>query len=270
MRKCSDKIKVRDYVREKIGEGCLKPVLQICDLYEEIDFDKLPTSFIIKCSHGCKWQYTVKDKEDYLATKPFVNITRRNINGWLEHEFWVFGGFEMQYAASRRVLCREKGNQMLRFLRGKPIGTFGARTRLCEGIEPKILIEPLLRPEINTFPREIEVYCFNGQPEILENVRYTKGKRDITYYDKNFEAVDIMLNPDDGKNRLMNEEADDILKQTYDLSKNLAKDFSFVRVDWLVCNNNPYFNELTFTPFSGFIELDKNLNEKLGNFIELN
>ena len=235
MRDCTDKVKVRNYVKEKIGGEYLKPVIQICNSYDEINFDKLPGGFVIKCSHGCKWQYTVKDKKDYLLTKPFIDITRRNINGWLEQEFWCFAGFEMQY----------------------------------KNLIPRIIIEPLLREEINTSPREIEVYCFKGLPKIFENVRYT-NKREITYYDENFNITDLILNPDDGKNRLIRENADDILKQTYDLSKNLAQDFNFVRVDWIVFNNKLYFNELTFTPFSGFIELGKYLNEKLGSMIELN
>ena len=57
MRKCTDKVAVRDYVKEKIGEEYLKPVLQICNNFDEIDFDKLPNAFVIKCNHGCKWQF---------------------------------------------------------------------------------------------------------------------------------------------------------------------------------------------------------------------
>ena len=112
MRDCTDKVKVRDYVKEKIGEGYLKPVLQIipnkshetmrchCEqvndnlglarqsrdissdtldchdtqnevvsrndgesddvstYFDQINFDKLPNSFVIKTNHGCKRQYT--------------------------------------------------------------------------------------------------------------------------------------------------------------------------------------------------------------------
>ena len=61
MRKCTDKVAVRDYVRELIGEEYLKPVLQICNSFEEIDFDKLPNRFVMKCNHGCKWHYIIKN-----------------------------------------------------------------------------------------------------------------------------------------------------------------------------------------------------------------
>ncbi len=63
MRDCTDKVKVRDYVRERIGAEYLKPVLQVVrieesgvrsnnlnfslstlnsPLFDKIDFDKLP------------------------------------------------------------------------------------------------------------------------------------------------------------------------------------------------------------------------------------
>ena len=80
MRDCTDKVKVRDFVRERIGKEYLKPVLQVVrseesgvrsnnlnfslstlnsPLFDQIDFDKLPDSFVIKCNHGCKWHYFI-------------------------------------------------------------------------------------------------------------------------------------------------------------------------------------------------------------------
>ena len=51
----TDKILVRDWVKDKIGEEYLKPVLWIGDKFEDIPFDTLPDSFIIKANHGCRW-----------------------------------------------------------------------------------------------------------------------------------------------------------------------------------------------------------------------
>ena len=52
----TDKVSVRDWIKQKISEKYLKPVLQICDNFDAINWDSLPNSFIIKCNHGCKWQ----------------------------------------------------------------------------------------------------------------------------------------------------------------------------------------------------------------------
>ena len=339
MRDCTDKVKVRDYVKEKIGEEYLKPVLQIipneshetvrchCEqvndnlglarqstdrsndkpdcradikvsssarlrfpkfqfrenwvlaeyndgeledvttYFDEIDFEKLPNSFVIKTNHGCKWQYIIKNKEEYLKNKRLFNIVKKNITGWLEQDYCFWGGFEMQY----------------------------------RDIKPKILIEPLLRDEINTVPREIEVYCFNGKPKIFVNVRYGE-KREICSYDENFNIIDLVFHNDE-KNVIKQEKADCLIKQTFDLSaklctsttrlakdqmttgvsrrndsrtrkqfqeNQLSKGFSFVRCDWLVFNNKLYFNELTFTPYSGLMRFNKKWNLKLGKLILIN
>lgn len=230
---CTDKVTARSYVRKKIGEEYLKPMLQLCFSFEDIDFESLPESFIMKCSHGCKWHYVIKDKNEYLNNKSFIDITRRNMTGWLEQEFWCFNGFEMQY----------------------------------KGLEPKILIEPLMRDKINTNPREIEIYCFSGQPKIYVNVRY-QNRREITFYNEDFSISDLVLHPD-GRNIIINEEADDILKKAVKLSSELTKDFIFARADWLVYKNQLYFNELTFSPYSGFVAFDKDWELKLGSWIDI-
>ena len=68
---------------------------------------------------------------------------------------------------------------------------------------------------------------------------------------------------------MQNFPADKILKQSIDLSKKLSKDFRFVRVDWMIHEGKLYFEELTFTPYSGFSAFDKKWNLKMGNWINL-
>lgn len=43
----TDKILVRDYVAKSIGGGYLKPLLQVCNSFEEIDFNKLPNLLLL-------------------------------------------------------------------------------------------------------------------------------------------------------------------------------------------------------------------------------
>ena len=252
MRDCTDKVKVRDYVRERIGKEYLKPVLQIVrneelavrsnnltsnsslltpNLFDKVDFEKLPDSFVIKCNHGCKWHFIIKNKKEYLNTPKLIEITKRQITGWLEQDYSLWGGFELNY----------------------------------RNIKPKILIEPLMRDNLDVPCEEIEVYCFNSIPEFI--VRIEKGNKSKTsLYDKNLNITDDVLSENDEK---INKPADDILYQSFELSKKLSKAFNFVRVDWMIYQNKLYFEELTFTPFSGFHKLNKNFNVNLGKLINL-
>ena len=279
-RDCTDKIKVRDYVKEKIGEEYLKPVLQIipneshetvrchCEqandhlmsawqstlksehimdcradiimslsarndvntYFDRIDFDKLPNSFVIKTNHGSKWQYIIKNKNEYLNNMRLFEYTKRKITGWLEQEYWCWNGFEMQY----------------------------------KGIEPKILIEPLMREDINKEPDNIHVFCFNGIPKL-----YVRIQNDtIALYDNNFNIIDDTLSKYDKK---ANKHNDNLINQSFDLTVKLIKNFhaKFVRVDYLIYQNKIYFEEFTFSPYSGFHNFNKDWNLKLGNLLNI-
>lgn len=58
---CSDKLTVREYVKEKLGKDLFLPVLGVYDKFEEIDFSKLPIDYVIKCNHGSGMNIIVKD-----------------------------------------------------------------------------------------------------------------------------------------------------------------------------------------------------------------
>ena len=54
---CADKLKMRDYIKEKVGEKYVIPVLGVYDDVSEIDFSSLPETFVLKTNHdsggGC-------------------------------------------------------------------------------------------------------------------------------------------------------------------------------------------------------------------------
>ncbi|MBQ8886284.1 MAG: hypothetical protein IJY61_01105 [Candidatus Gastranaerophilales bacterium] len=229
-RNLTDKILVRDWIRKQIGEEYLKPILLVCKTFDEIDFSSLPNKFIIKTNHGSKWNYKIKNKEQFLSEKRLVQMVRDNFNSWLNVSFFPWVGFEMQY----------------------------------KGIEPKILIEELL---IDDEPLiEYEIYCFNGQPQLYQKVIYSHPV-ECCVYEKDFSISDICFNTGYRKNT---EVADSILKEAVELSRTLAKDFKLVRVDWLRHDNKLYFNEMTFTPFSGFFKFsDESHNLRLGKMLDL-
>lgn len=49
--KLADKYLVREWVASVIGEEYLIPLLGVYDNFDQIDFDKLPDKFVIKCNH---------------------------------------------------------------------------------------------------------------------------------------------------------------------------------------------------------------------------
>lgn len=69
----SDKLLVRDYVKEKIGEEYLIPLLGSWEEYSDIDFSSLPKRFVLKCNHdsGGLVVCTDKDKLNYEESLDF-------------------------------------------------------------------------------------------------------------------------------------------------------------------------------------------------------
>ncbi len=228
MRNCTDKVKVRDYVEEKIGNEYLKLVLQICNSFDEIDFDKLPSNFVIKCNHGCKWHYIIKNKIEFLNNKKIFNAVKQQIQGWLEQDYWCWNGFEMNY----------------------------------RGIEHKLLIEPLMRDYINIPCNEIHVHCFSSNPEFLiffDNIMHKK-----VFYDK---ELNIISDDELFTTNIADKDLNQLFVLSLKLSEKLSENFSFVRIDWMLFGTKLYFEELTFTPHSGFCPLKK--DKEIGNLLNI-
>ena len=58
----TDKYKVRDFIKKEIGEEYLIPLLGVYDKFEDIDFNKLPDKFVIKCNHDSGSTTLCEDK----------------------------------------------------------------------------------------------------------------------------------------------------------------------------------------------------------------
>jgi len=63
--KLVDKYEVRQYIAQKIGPEYLIPLLGVWDRFEDIDFDKLPNQFVIKCTHDSGSIIICKNKASF-------------------------------------------------------------------------------------------------------------------------------------------------------------------------------------------------------------
>lgn len=98
--KYTDKYQVREYVAQVIGEQYLNKVLGIYSSFDEIDFDILPKSFVLKATHGSSYNIIVKDKNqlDKRAAK-------KRFDKWLSENFY-FKDREKNYKNIKpRIMC---------------------------------------------------------------------------------------------------------------------------------------------------------------------
>lgn len=60
----SDKWRVREYVRQRVGDGVLNEIYYRGTNPEEIPFADLPDKFVVKAIHGSGWTLPVRDKNE--------------------------------------------------------------------------------------------------------------------------------------------------------------------------------------------------------------
>ena len=99
---CADKYMVRSYVKEKGLEHILIPLLHVYDNVDEIDFDALPNSFVLKCNHASGWNLIVTDKSQIDST-----MVRRKFAAYLQTDFSNYF-CEIHYKnIPRKIVCEE-------------------------------------------------------------------------------------------------------------------------------------------------------------------
>lgn len=145
----ADKYLVRDYVKEKIGEEYLIPLLGVYDSFDEIDFDALPNSFVLKANHGCGWNIIVKDKNSFDKVD-----AKQKFDAWMNTNFAFSNGFELHYY----------------------------------NIKPKIIAEEYLENG-NDDLYDYKVFCFDGKAESVMFLSERKIGLKMAFYDKEWHKL---------------------------------------------------------------------------------
>ena len=103
---CADKVKARDYFVEKVknGDKHLVKQLGIYDSPDEIDFEKLPNSFVLKSNWGSGKQFVVKDKSLFD-----ISLSKKEMQNWMKQKSnHYFYAFEIGYKdITPKIICEE-------------------------------------------------------------------------------------------------------------------------------------------------------------------
>lgn len=139
----TDKYLVRDWVKKKIGEEYLIPLLGVYNSFDEIDFDSLPNKFVIKTNHSSCWNCVVTNKKN-------INIDelRAKFNLWLNTNFAFMFGFELHY----------------------------------KDIKPKIIIEKFIQNKSGIL-YDYKFWCFNGEPKYIQFRDDWKADLKMAFFD---------------------------------------------------------------------------------------
>lgn len=204
----SDKLRLRDYVANKVGGDYLIPLLWNGENPEEIPFDELPNNFVIKTNHGCGFNIIVKDKMQLDVEK-----AKRQLNAWLGTNY-----------------CND---------------TFLGIAWGYRNVKPHIIIESFIG-ENGKVPVDYKLFCFSGQIEYFKiDFDRFEGHSEV-FFDKELNRLNLVekgLILYQGDIDLP-AKFDDMIR----VAVSLSEGFDFIRVDLFYVNNKIFFSELTPYP----------------------
>lgn len=132
-------------------------------------------------------------------------------------------------------------------------------------VPKKILIEEYLGDRIKAY----KFLCFHGEPKVMYVSQDDEnGNKYLDYYDTKWNHLDIHLvghpwNPS-------RETKPPMLNAMLDISRELSKEFPFVRVDLYSIGEQIYFSEFTFLPTGGYMPLQpEEIAIKWGEWLHL-
>lgn len=80
--RCASRDGVREYLKEQGFENLLIKSYGVFDRFEDIDFEKLPNQFVLKCTHACAFNEIVRDK-----SKIDLEASRKKFHKWLNTNY---------------------------------------------------------------------------------------------------------------------------------------------------------------------------------------
>lgn len=225
-----DKYEVREYIAQKLGTEYLIPLLGVWDTPDEIDFNKLPDRFVLKCNHNSGLgMYICQDK-----SKMDVGQVKKELWKGLKQDYYLTGR-EWPY----------------------------------KNVKRKIIAEKYMEDDAVHELRDYKFFCFNGRCKCFKVDFNRFVEHRANYYDPQGHLLDFgekICPPDSTKNIVLPEN----LAEMISLAEKLSVGFPFLRVDLYDVNGKIYFGELTFFPASGFGEFtSEEWDERLGSWIKL-
>ncbi len=219
----ADKYAVREWVKQRIGEEYLIPLLGAWDKAEKIDFDALPNNFVLKTNHACGTNIIIRDKK-CINRKQIIE----QLNYWLKYPYWAISG-EFHYKDIKpMILAEEYISQMDGNLFDYKIHCF------------------------NSVPTYIQVI---GDRDIDRHTgkqaNYDFAWKRLPWISETYPAYSTEL------------EKPILLDELYRVSKTLCEGFGYVRVDLYIIDNQIKFGEMTFTPGNGIFPYRGTWTEEL-------
>ncbi|MDR1734723.1 MAG: DUF616 domain-containing protein [Oscillospiraceae bacterium] len=233
----ADKLEARKFVEERFAgrtdKPKLVPLLGVWDRPEDIDFSKLPESFVLKCNHDSGSTVLVRDKRQLNLWE-----TIRKLKLCLWEDFsqrfgeWAYRHIKRKVFAEA-FLGEQKEMSDFRFF--------------CFDGKPEYII-------------------LNFNHNSNGDEKFTDFKRNVYDIAWSFQTE---LFDDHQNDSCYMTEAPMQLSQMLEYATILSENVPFLRVDFNIVKDEIYFGELTFYPAGAYGKLHEIWDKRLGSLIKL-
>lgn len=225
-----DKAAVKSYIAPIIGEEYVIPTIGLWNTFDEIDFEKLPSQFVLKTTHGG-------------------------------------GGGGVIICRNNKCFDKVNARLLLEASLNSDIYTLW-REWPYKNVNRKILAEPLI-PTKDGDLRDYKFFCFNGEPKFLKVDFGRFIEHHANYYDLQWNLLpfgEAVFPPVESHQEKRPENFDKMVE----IAKELSAGHKFLRVDLYNVEGKIYFGELTFYPASGMGRFtSEEWERKVGDMLNL-
>lgn len=225
-----DKHLVKDYVKKIIGEEYIIPTLGVWDSFDEINFEKLPEQFVLKCTHdsGGLIICTDKNKLDKVKAKKKLEKCLK-INYYKRFREWPY-----------------------------------------KNVKPRIIAEKYMVDESGTELKDYKFFCFDGKVKAMfiatdRSDPNTETKFD--FFDRDFNHLPFINGHPNSDKKIKKPES---FEKMIELAEKLSVGMPQVRIDFYDIYGQVYFGEITFFHWSGTKPFEpEEWDYTFGSWIEL-
>ena len=211
-----DKYRAKEYLKNKVGEQYVLPALGVWEKADDIDFDKLPNQFVLKCNHASAYGMVICTDKSKLDIKK----ARKTLQNCLDSNYYLYGR-EWPY----------------------------------KNVKKCIFCEPYLENKDKSPLVDYKFYCYGGKPEyFMYSVGEATHTVRNHKFDMNCKSIDYLfkVKPTITEEEI---HLPDNINEMIEIARKLAVGYQHIRVDMYNIDGKIYMGELTFFSGGGFINI---------------
>lgn len=226
-----DKFSVKEYVASKVGNRYVIPTIGVWDTPEEIDWECLPTRFVLKTTHG-------GGNSGVIICKDKNSIDKQVII---------------------KKLHQSLTQDLYKHSREWPY----------KNVSKKILAEPYLEDSETKELRDYKFFCFDGEVKFLfvASERQSRPEPYFDFFDANFNILAVKQGH---PNSMISPRKPKCFEEMKVIASQLSIGIPHVRIDLYEVDGKVMFGEMTFYNMGGVVPFEPNQWDYIfGDYIKL-